>query len=73
MRFRVIDPRDLRAALIDAGLLRPGPALELRPVRLPEDVVVLRLDGLGRRAAARHVAEGRGRIGRMDDRQERRW
>ncbi|MCC7017926.1 MAG: hypothetical protein IT564_12055 [Rhodospirillales bacterium] len=73
MRYSMSEPSDLRAELIASGVLRPGPELELRPVRLPADVAVLRLDGLGRRAAARHVAEGRGRIGRMDDRQERRW
>lgn len=58
LRYSVSEPSALRAELIDAGMLRPGPADGLRRVRLPEGTKVLRLDAQARRAAARHRAEG---------------
>jgi hypothetical protein len=60
-----IDPTSsgaqLRESLIDAGVLRPAQrtgSLTLRPVYLPPDRVVLRLDAAGRTAAARCIATG---------------
>lgn len=58
LRYRVHDPGDLRVALIDAGVIRPGVGDGLKPLRLPSGTRVLRLDHAGKRAAVRHVAEG---------------
>jgi hypothetical protein len=64
------DGNPLRAAMMEAGVIRP-PDRETTTLRLPTDAVVFRLDDLGRSLAAKRIRspepeEYRGR--REDDR-----
>lgn len=55
-----VDGARIREELIAAGLLVPQAEAAMRPVTLPHDYVVFRLDDAGRAAAKRHIAAAHG-------------